>query len=314
MLTSEQKQLSNFYRFPNGMLNVGWVTGFIRGVVPGARMFYLQQTNNSNLMLPIYLRKGESIPSRHKEMSPVKVICHIEGSMVEAEHLEGKPDENGVIQKPMERIARAVAIGFDAANILDMPPVLAFEKVPPKGAPRDDANFEFKPFSRDESMADSSNMVRIAGFVQAVSMQTPNSSGEGSDCCIILIRQTEKESACIPVRYYDKRKAEAVYNRIKRGMPIAIDAALRVRAKPIGKIEESSGLAPVARYPYLHSTQPPIICTQREILHRPEWAEAMLQEYAARRDRKPAAQPAKETKAPEIKSGEGAGNITVGLD
>jgi len=290
MLTSEQKQISNFYRYPNGMLNVGWLAGFIRGVRPGAKMFYVQQTNNSNLMIPVYLKKGQSIPSRFKEMSPVKVICHIEGGMVDAEHLPGKDDGSGVLILPTERIARAVAIGFDAANILDMPPTLAFDKVPPKGAPRDDPKFEFKPFSRDESMADSSNMVRIAGFVQAVSMQ-PQDKGEASDCCIILIRQTADESECIPVRYYDKRKAQAVCDRIKRGMPIAIDAAIRVRAKPIGQIDEASGIAPVARYPYLHTIQPPIICTQREIIHTPDWAAVMLTEYAAKRDRKPVAAP-----------------------
>lgn len=285
MLTSEQRQLSNFYRFPNGMLNVAWIAGFIRGVKPGARMFYIQQTNNANLMVPIYLRKGASIPARYKDMQPVRVICHIEGGMVDAEHMEGKKLETGRIEYPQERIAKAYAISFEAANVLDMPPAIAFDKVPPLGAPRDDVNFDFKPFSRDESMSDSSNMVRIAGFVQSCIMQ-PQEKGESSDCCILLIRQSEKESGCIPVRYYNKRLAEAVHSRIKRGLPIAIDASLRVRAKPIGEIDPETKLAPVARYPYLHSSQPPIVCTRREILHTPEWAEAMLQDYYAYTGRK----------------------------
>lgn len=307
MLTSEQKQLSNFYRFPHGMLNVGWVAGFIRGVKPGARMFYIQQTNNSNLMIPIYLKKGEQIPPRFKEMAPVRVICHIEGAQVEAEHL---PVKDGA-ERPMERIARAVAIGFDAANILDMPPAMAFQKVPPAGAPRDDVNFEFKPFSRDESMSDSSNMVRIAGFVQAVAMQ-PQERGEQSDCCILLIRQTEKESGCIPVRYYDKRKAEAIFNRVKRGLPIAIDAALRVRVKTIGEVDPESGLAPVVRYPYLHATQPPIVCTQREIIHIPDWGQKMMEDYHSTSGRR-RAHKAEPTADAEMPPDEAAASI-VGLD
>lgn len=279
MLTNEQKRLNDFYRYPNGMLNVGWIAGFIRGIKPGARMFYIQQTNNSNLMLPVYLRKGDQIPARFKEMSPVRIICHIEGGQIDAEHLPGKQGEDGKIEYPSERIAKAVAIGFDAATVLDMPPAIAFQKVPPEGAPAD--TVDFKPFTRDEFMPDSSNIVRIAGFVQSVVMQVPDKN-EGSDCCILLIRQTEKESGCIPVRYYNKRLAEAVYNRIKRGLPIAIDAAYRVRAKPIGEPDPESKLAPVARYPYLHSMQPPVICTKREIIHTPDWAQAMLEDYFAK--------------------------------
>lgn len=284
MLTNEQKRLNDFYRYPNGMLNVAWIAGFIRGVKPGARMFYIQQTNNSNLMLPIYLRKGDQIPPRFKEMSPVRVICHIEGGQVDAEHLQGKQDESGKIEYPVERIAKAVVIGFDAANVLDMPPAIAFQKVPPQGAPED--SVDFKPFTREESMSDSSNIVRIAGFVQSVIMQTPDSKSDNSDCCVLLIRQTEKEAGCIPVRYYSKRLAEAVYNRIKRGLPIAIDAAYRVRAKPIGEPDPESGLAPVVRYPYLHSMQPPAICTKREIIHTPEWAQVMLDDYFAKTNRR----------------------------
>lgn len=302
MLTSEQKRLNDFYRFPNGMLNVAWIAGFIRGVKPGARMFYIQQTNNSNLMLPVHLRKGDQIPARFKDQAPVRIICHIEGGQIDAEHLPGKVNAEGKTEYPVERIAKAVAIGFDAANILDMPPAIAFQKVPPEGAPTD--NVDFKPFTRDEAMSDSSNIVRIAGFVQSVIMQTPEKNGEGSDCCILLIRQTEKESGCIPVRYYNKRLAEAVYNRIKRGLPIAIDAAYRVRAKPIGAPDPESGLAPVVRYPYLHAMQPPVICTKREIIHTPDWAQTMLDDYFAstgRRDRKNA-KPAEQSLAPIIAS------------
>lgn len=274
MLSQEQKKILDFYRFPNGMLNVGWIAGYLRGVKPGAKMFYIQQTNNANLMLPVYLKDGDSIPSRFQEFSPVRLICHIDGEKVEG---------------TSERIAKAYVIGFDMANVLDMPPSSAFDKVPPPGAPVE--NVDFRPFTgHEERMSDSSNIVRIAGFVQSVVMSGAK-QGEQADCCIILIRQKEDEGTSIPVRYYSKRLAEAVHNRIGRGAPIQIDAALRVRAKPIGEADPETGIVPVVKYPYLHAINPPGGATPREILRVPEWAQSLYNEYRAVRtksDKKPA--------------------------
>jgi len=264
MLSQEQKKTLDFYRFPNGMLNVGWIAGFLRGVKPGARMFYIQQTNNINLMLPVYLKDGDEIPNRFQEFSPVRIICHIDGEKVEGTN---------------ERIAKAYVIGFDMANVLDMPPSSAFDKVPPPGAPTED--IDFRPFTgHEEKMSDSSNIVRIAGFVHSIVM-SEQKPGDPSDCCIILIRQKEDENTSIPVRYYSKRLAEAVYNRVGRGAPIQIDATLRVRAKPIGEADPETHIVPVVKYPYLHAINPPGGATRREILHTPEWAQNLYNEYRA---------------------------------
>lgn len=266
MLSQERMKVLDLFRFPNGMMNVAWIAGYMR--YPSESMFYIQQTNNENLLLPVYLKKKDRIPFNFEEYAPIRAICYSDGETV----------DNG------ERIAKMTVARIDIATVLDMPMDSAFEKIPPKGVVISDPRTEgFRPFSgQNDKMSDSSNMVWVAGFVQAASHR-PASENKRA-CCTVLIRQHEDEARSIPVRFYDKL-AKPVYDRLMRGRAIQVVGHYRVDVKVIGEPDPETGIAPVAKFPYIECREntPPGPATGKEIKVFPAWAEQMYAEFQAKR-------------------------------
>ncbi|WP_396334151.1 hypothetical protein [Burkholderia anthina] len=220
-----------------GFKNVCYLAGYIRRenphVVPAGttRRFWLQLTNNENLMLPVDLPPGIELPKHTRDFQGLKCICQVRG------YRDEETEEPRV---------SVIARGFGRINALEMPPLTAFEKAVPASAPD---NTEFKPFGSGYRSNGASNKVEIAGIVSAKRFRSP--SGEKSAALIMLVRQTANERQDIPVIFYG-RLAEKLSEDIRVGAPIYATGRYRVTG-----IRELDKINPDTDKPYVTGT--PII-------------------------------------------------------
>lgn len=255
MLSLEQRLIADSFRYPGGMLNAAWIAGYLRNR-DNKQGFHIMASNNEDTMIPIRLKKGESVPRMYHERNAVRVIAHV----------TGRADEDG------RRYPELTAIGFDFATVLDLPLEAAFDAA--FGAKKEGEE-GFKPFrGKNSKLSMSANVVRLAGFVQAVSLK--KGTGDTPSCCTLLLRQREDESSAIPI-CYEGRLAEAVANRISRGTPMKIVASFQIASE-----KDADGNK--IYVPRLLATLAPGAVSREDIRGvPPEWALQMIDELRASR-------------------------------
>lgn len=267
MLPSNSTESSMSYAYVGGMLNVAYLTGFVRN--PHAGGFMLQQTNNINHAIPIIV-DGKHRKFREKE--PVTVICHA----------------FGLITPDRDRSMELKAIKVEVPTILTMPGEISWNSKLPEGM----ADDEFKPFGAqwsgkvksslaedvtdhvnelyaatgghsDTTLGASSNSFRCAGFVEGYAMARDANGAVVDDCLTLLIRQHKDPERSIPVRVYG-RYAKTYMDHLSIGQPVRIDGQVRVNVK----VREDGSLKV---YSYVHTSQ--IRGADQEICIRyiPEW-------------------------------------------
>lgn len=238
--------IPNSFRFVNRMLNVNYMTGVVRHDPENPRQFFLSQTSNASLDVPI------SLPSPDFVLPPQGQLRTV------VAHVRGRTGQYG-------QTAIAEAISVTQASVLNVNPMssylLGFAKRLPKdklpdGSPYNAAGQLKQEFVdqikaledlRPEEKAvielyeqhsgkmrgrfDSySNVVLLAGIVDRYSYVPPNQHqrhGQG----IVLLRQHKNLSELIPVRLVNN-KAPVILERLRRGAPVALKGRLRRKIMP----------------------------------------------------------------------------------
>lgn len=147
------------YKYIGSMLNVAYLTGFVREVDKVARTFKLQQTSNTEHSLTIHVPKDARIPSNQE---PVTVKAHIYGNIVNAPVDPALATQDPQAEKqPAKQIREAEIRAFEIVqpNKLSMPTHVAWfglgagkgkTTILPKGMKRDTTGFN--PFSEDAEL------------------------------------------------------------------------------------------------------------------------------------------------------------------
>lgn len=292
MLPMDAKRNLDSYSYPDGMLNSGWIAGVLRN--PGDGVCYIQQTRSENHMLPIVFDPRKNpLPRELREWDLVMAYCHVIG---------GRDGE--------QRTCQLKSIRFETANTMHMHKDFAHDLmrkwaakvhaaakdsgVPPAveslgqefGQPEiaADANratsFDWRVMQMNRNAA---NHIRMAGFVQAKSLERNRVSPEGkplNDRLVVLLRQTEDPDKCIPIRWY-QRNLEPLANTLVRGMPIVVAGEFRLDVKAIGAPDPENGIAPVSKIPYIHAKDipGPVLPDSGLIRIVPWWADELFQSY-----------------------------------
>lgn len=244
------------YAYLGGMRNACYITGFVRR--RAGNDFTVQQTNNVELALPVYVdERGISIP--HETM-PVKVIGRLLGQRL----------ENG------ERVLRCRAITLDRPSIREMPNRLAWEKPLPEGAKVEDFKPFFDPNDTEEVTSPfykgekkngrpCLNVVRVAGFVEAFAYGRDKEGNVEKDCLMLALRQTKDPDESLPVRVYG-RFTESFKQQVQIALPLFIEGFYRVRLVKRGTGADQK----LEYYPYVHCHNLKV-ATPEDIKVRPEW-------------------------------------------
>lgn len=296
MLPSNSQDSSLSYAYVGGMLNVAYLTGFVRN--PHENGFLLQQTNNINHAIPIVV-EGKHRKFREKE--PVTVICHAFG--LRNEHRD-----------PSMQLK---AIKVEVPTLLTMPTEVVWNSKLPEGMKEED----FKPFGAkwqdtvknqlgekdavneiieatggrsDGTLGSSSNSFRCAGFIEGYAMARDAAGNVVDDCLTLLIRQHKDVERSIPIRLYG-RYAKTYINHLSIGRPVRVDGQIRVNYKP-----QENGEPRV--YLYVHTSQLRGADQEVAIRFQPDWVADMKLRILA--DRQARIQAAKD-KAPAVVSSAG---------
>lgn len=231
----QQDKQNGSWRSFRGYRNAGYLSGFLRLNPKTPRTIYLQQTNNEGLSIPIHLRKGEMLPGRFEEGSPIKVYTRILGNYnLEANRLE----------------VRAVALDFDAPGITEMPLESQWMTAMPDGL--EPSAFLPTLFGKPESITkvvsqDRANSVEIAGHVCGFMMERERYLENGKMMArklYMFVQQGADVMQAIPVRYKG-RNVQSLREKIKIGTPVFVRAQLRMKHIPIpGAQPDERGLVP----------------------------------------------------------------------
>lgn len=267
MLPQDAKRNSDSYSYPNGMLNSGYIAGVLRLNDPVNGICYIQQTRSENHMLPIhYDPKKSPVPREIKEWDLIMAYVHTDGAM------QGE-----------ERIARLKSIRFEAPNVMHLggrfkvdflkkwdavvhaaakysgtpASVAALEQIPSEGNDDRRDSFDWKAMELNKN---ASNQIRIAGFIQAKSLERnrkhPVDGTPINDRLVVLIRQAKDPNASIPVRWYG-RNLQPLSEKLARGMPIIVNGEFRVDVKAISLPDPESGIAEVSKLPFIQAKDMP---------------------------------------------------------
>lgn len=235
-------------RFVNGMANIAYLTGFVRN--PKGDMFYLQQNNNMDQMLPIHVKSTMRIPA---DKTPVTVLAHI----------FGRPGDDNTqnayisafdIQRPSVRSMPAlttwVAGGGKNSDAEDFRPFSSGKGIKPslKEEIAEQVQ-EGEQFTDDEQilrdileatrgrldtrLGDNANVVQMAGFVDSMMWVEPNEfqqNGYGA----IMLRQQQDQTRNVPIRLYSPA-ARVIMKNIQVGLPISIVGQIRMKTNPDDK-------------------------------------------------------------------------------
>lgn len=240
--------LSRDVKYVNRMYNIAWLTGVVRHNPDNPRQFFLSQTNNPSLDLPIELPTPDfRLPPEGRLRT---VVAHVRGRVGQygqtayAEALSLQDPSalniaplvnylNGLIQRriPKDKMPEGFSItggGLIRKEFLD-----ALREVqdlrPEEQAIIDLYEQEYggKIRGRFESAA---NVVMIAGFVEKYAYVPPNqyqSHGQG----LIQLRQHKSLSELVPVRVVNN-KVSVILERLHRGEPIFVKGRLRRKIMP----------------------------------------------------------------------------------
>lgn len=269
------------FRHVNGMLNIGYLTGLVVRVEKDC--FYIRQTANEQLDIPIYLPNSEFRAPEKLKMKTVVV------------HIHSEQGEYGLT-------AKAVAVDVSDPSILTMPPMNSFLLGFAKKIPIEKMDEIKIPFNRDGTlkkdylnalleaehesdsikmlismyeqsrgknqrvdMESNSNRVMVAGFVHKRSFVTPNehqSHGHGR----IDLRQHENEDKALPIRLVGKNTLAQLKQLRSRGAAIKVAGRLRRKITPTA---DGTGILSDVLYietDLLQRAEP-----QKDIISVPRW-------------------------------------------
>ncbi|MBR8043376.1 hypothetical protein KDW40_02195 [Burkholderia cenocepacia] len=241
-LSTDALRNPDLYQYYQGMKNVCYLAGYVRRenpnvVVPSGttRQFWLQLTNNENLMLPVTLPTGIELPRRVTDRQGLKVICQVRGWRNE----KNEPE------------LRIFARSFSRINALEMPPLTAFEKAVPDSAPE---TAGFKPFGSGFRNNSASNKVELAGILSGKRYRPP--VGDKGAAIFLLLRQTADPSQDIPLIYYGKL-AEKLSEDLPVGAAIFVSGRYRMtNVEPTTDINEVTGKPYVTGTPLIQIDVP----------------------------------------------------------
>lgn len=223
----------DLYQYFQGMKNVCYLAGYVRRenphVVPdgATRQFWLQMTNNENLMVPVMLPTGVELPKQVRDRQGVKCVCQVRG---------WRNEKN----EPQLRI---FARSFNRINALEMPSLAAFEKAVPAGAPETPG---FKPFGSGFRNNGASNSVQLAGILSGKRFRP--AAGEKGAAIMMLLRQSADPRQDIPLIYYGKL-AEKLAEDIPVGAAIFVQGRYRMTG-----VAPTDELNPDTSRPYVTGT------------------------------------------------------------
>lgn len=307
MLPSNSQESSLSYAYVAGMLNVAYLTGFVRK--PHDNGFLLQQTNNINHAIPITI---EGKHRKFRDREPITVICH------------GYGERN----QHNDRSMSLKAIKVEVPTLLTMPQEVVWNTKLPDGM----LDEEFRPFGGrrapiitpagqtvesaldddikaalvpqepdhvnelfaatggrfDGTLGASSNVFRCAGFIEGYAMSRDSNGQQTDDCLTLLIRQHKNPDMSIPVRLYG-RYAKTYMNYLQVGRPVRVDGQVRVNAK----LQEDGT---IKTFVYIHTSQLRGADQETSIRRTPEWYADMklriIEDMKARKSGAAAAKPA----------------------
>ncbi|AET95519.1 hypothetical protein BSFA1_81910 (plasmid) [Burkholderia sp. SFA1] len=262
MLPMDAKKNADSYSYPNGMLNSGYIGGVLRK--PGDGMCYIQQTRSENHMLPIeFDPKKTPLPRNLQEGDLVFAICHAFG------------DKEGD-----QRVVRLRSISFEQPNTMHMDKryaedllrkwgTLVHEAAKDSGVPSSIKRLEDQFGRPDDTQKrldaidwrvmglnrNATNNVRVAGFIQAKSLERNRVGPEGkplNDRLVVLLRQTKDADKCLSIRWYGKN-LQPLADKLQRGFAVSVSAEFRLDVKAIGAPDPETNIAPVSIIPFLQA-------------------------------------------------------------
>ena len=302
MLPQDAKRNTDSYSFPNGMLNSGYIAGVLRNNDPVKGICYIQQTRSENHMLPIhYDPKKSPIPREIKEWDLIMAFVHTDGAV------EGE-----------DRIAKLKSIRFEAPNFMHLGQrfrddfmkkwgaavhAAAIDSGTPKSVeelqsmPGDDNDarrdsFDWKAMELNKN---ASNQIRIAGFIQAKSLERnrrhPVEGTPINDRLVVLIRQSKDSDQSIPVRWYG-RNLQPLAEKLARGMPIVVSGEFRIDVKALSLPDPETQIAPVSKIPFIQAKDmpAPVSPDSGHIKIVPGWAAELFKSHGSGQTEKPAAE------------------------
>jgi hypothetical protein len=241
MISESMKRNPVSYKYVGGMLNICYLTGFVRNPQDG-KGFLLQQNNNLAQAIQIRVAGGDRIP---RDKTPVTVLCH----------LFGEKDANGEQQLLLK------AIDIQKPSVRSMPALSTWVR----GTGDSDRQDDFRPFGTggkvkdeenidgdteqfteteqilrdilnatrgrlDSRLGDNANVVLVAGFIDSMAYISGNShqkDGYGA----IQLRQHENTDLNIPVRLVNPR-AVSIMRNVAMGVPISVIGQIRNKIIP----------------------------------------------------------------------------------
>ncbi|GMG94872.1 hypothetical protein ACUXAV_006592 [Cupriavidus metallidurans] len=290
MLPMDAKKNADSYSYPNGMLNSGYVGGVLRNPDPVNGICYIQQTRNENHMLPIaFDPKKTPLPRNIQEGDLIFAICHASG--------ERKEDQ---------RIVHMKSISFEQPNTMHLDKRFADDLLrkwgslvhaaaKDSGTPDSIRKLEeqFGRSSDTQARLDSidwrvlglnknaTNTVRLAGFIQAKSLEQNRVGPDGkplNDRLVVLLRQTKDPDKSIAIRWYSKN-LRPLAEKLHRGIPISVSGEFRLDVKAIAPPDPDSGIAPVSSIPFIQAKDFPSPVAPGSDLIRviPSWAAELFE-------------------------------------
>ncbi|MGC9207435.1 hypothetical protein [Acidithiobacillus sp.] len=221
----ENKPLAS-YGHENGMLNVGWISGFARHFKrDGANLSgFIQQTNDTKRMIPVgQLERHRRTFGIISNEEAVKIVGRIHARPITWNNGRRDITEQSAFLDPLE---------ISSPSIVEMPSALTWH-TPIKN--RKEENIEqddFQPFSGDVygdgRLREAANNVVIAGIVDGI--RTLRGEGQNTMAGVeILVRQSASREEAIPVRMMNSKLARIIRDELRMGRPIMIQGKLRVR-------------------------------------------------------------------------------------
>ncbi len=287
MLATQPQRNRAAHAYVGGMLNIGYATGFARRVT--AEGFLIQQTNNIEHAVPVFLAEGVRPP---REFAPVTAVCHIRGTV----------DSDG--EPVVTRNARLEAIDVMTPSTRSMPTLVAWALPLPPGAQED----AFRPFGEsgrykeniegelvetaaaekviadmlaatngilDTSLGENANTMMLAGIVEAAAIVKATNNQRAY--LGIALRQHKDSAKCIPIELH-AGKLEAHLKSISVGRPISVLGQARVRL-----IMSEDGKTVVNRRVYIRCHELKVATFGDDIKQMPDWLYEMRDKLLANR-------------------------------
>lgn len=263
------------YGHEDGMLNVGWISGFARNFEKNGSTVsgFIQQTNDTSRMIPVgQLERHRRTFGVVANEEAVKIIGRIHARPITWNNGKEEITEQTAFLDPLE---------ITSPSIIEMPSALTWH-TPIKNRKADRIQQDdFHPFSGDVygdgRLREAANNVVIAGIVDGIR----SLRGEGQNTIAgieIMLRQSAHPEEAIPVRMMNSKLARLIRDELRMGRPIMVQGKLRMRDLKIiddDGIETPSGVQ--AGYVWCRS----ILNARRgkDILSIPSWVKEITNRY-----------------------------------